>query len=49
LALSAEAEVSAAATNPQEASRPASKTAINLGRATRGMGFLYDRPFIPVN
>jgi hypothetical protein len=35
--------------NLEEANKPTSKTAINQGRAVRGIGFLYDPPFILVN
>jgi hypothetical protein len=35
--------------NLEEPSKPTSKTAINQGRAVRGIGFLYNRPLILVN
>jgi hypothetical protein len=39
----------AAEVNLEEANNPISKTAINQGRAGRGIGFLYDLPLILVN
>jgi hypothetical protein len=47
--LSATVGLLAAEMNLEEANNPISKTAINQGRAVRGIGFLYNLPLILVN
>ena len=47
--MSADVGLLAAEMNLEEASKPTSKTAINLWRAARGIGFLYNLTLILVN
>ena len=47
--MSADVGLLEAEVNLEEANKPTSKTAINQGRAVRGIGFLYDLPLILVN